>query len=205
MKHVLPPLGFASDALALFLSAETFAYHHGKHHRTYVDKLNALIEATDFARLSLTELVKQSGGALFNNAAQHFNHSFYWRCIAPGGPGEPQGGLLAAIGRDFGSVEKLKEEFTSAATAHFGSGWCWVVKDAENQLSVRTTSDARCPLADGETPLLTCDVWEHAYYVDYRNDRPKYVAAFWNAVNWDFVGLAFDRPEEIESAILAGA
>ena len=187
MKHVLPSLDFAPDALEPFLSAETFSYHHGKHHKTYVDKLNGLLEGSDLANHSLTELVKNSQGGVFNNAAQHYNHSFYWRCIAPGGKSAPDGELLQAIERDFGSLDKLSEDFRQAAATHFGSGWAWLVKDASGKLAIRTTANAEYPLTNGEEPLLTCDVWEHAYYVDYRNARPDYIAAFWNLVNWDFV------------------
>jgi Fe-Mn family superoxide dismutase len=202
MKHKLPALAFATDALEPFLSAETFAYHHGKHHRGYVSKLNEFLAGSDLADLSLTEVVKRSDGALFNSAAQHFNHSFYWRCITPDGGKEPQGELLTAIERDCGSTAKLKDAFLRAAIGHFGSGWCWLVKGPDGKLGVRTGSDAQCPLVDGYAPVLTCDVWEHAYYLDYRNDRPRYVGAFWNAVNWGFAAFAFDRPEAVEDAIL---
>ncbi|MFT5052550.1 MAG: Fe-Mn family superoxide dismutase [Chlamydiales bacterium] len=202
MQHILPPIDFSSDSLGPFLSPETLEFHHGKHHRGYVDKLNSLLESTRFEDLSLTEVVKQADGALFNNAAQHFNHSFYWRCITPNGRREPRGEILQAIERDFGSLRELREAFSAAATSHFGSGWCWMVKDSKNQLHIRTSANADCPLVDGEVPLLTCDVWEHAYYIDYRNDRAQYVASFWDAINWNFTGLAFTRPAEIESVIL---
>ena len=202
MYHVLPPLTFAPEALQPFLGAETLEVHHGKHHRAYVDKLNALLEASELADLSLVELVRRSDGALFNNAGQHFNHSFYWRCIAPGSAPEPAGDLLATIERDFGSLSALGDAFRAAAAGHFGSGWCWLVLDEQGALSIRTTADAGCPETLGETPLLTCDVWEHAYYIDYRNRRPDYVDAFWRAVNWDFVNLAFTRPSGIEGEIL---
>jgi len=202
MKHALPALEFAPDALAPFLSDETFSHHHGKHHKGYVDKLNALVKDTEFEPLTLTEVVKNSDGALFNNAAQHYNHSFYWRCITPGGLTRPEGELLQEIERDFGSLEKLQQDFASAAKSHFGSGWCWIVNDAQGRLRVRTSSDADGPLTDGESPVLTCDVWEHAYYIDYRNDRGGYVDAFWKAANWDFASLAFSAPEQIEQTIL---
>jgi Fe-Mn family superoxide dismutase len=201
MQHTLPALDFAADALSPFLSAETLSFHHGKHHDAYVTKLNRLLESSDLGELSLKELVKRSDGAVFNNAAQHYNHSFYWRCVAPGG-GEPGGDLLAAIHRDCGSVAKLEEDFKNAAKTLFGSGWCWLVADEDRRLHVRQTGNAGCPLTEDETPVLTCDVWEHAYYVDYRNDRPKYVDTFWSGINWSFAGLAFAKPQEIEATIL---
>ncbi len=202
MKHHLPQLDFASDALQPFLSSETLAFHHGKHHKAYVAKLNAAVEGKDLGQLSLTELVKKAQGGVFNNAAQHYNHSFYWRCIEPGGASSPEGALKAAIDKDFGSLEKLRESFSQAAATHFGSGWCWLVKNAKGRLEVVTHADAGCPVTEGATPLLTCDVWEHAYYIDYRNVRPDYIKAFWKGVNWDFVASCLAKPDGIEATIL---
>ena len=201
MSHRLPELPFSPDALVPFLSPETFDYHHGKHHRTYVTKLNGLLEGTEQETLDLVDLVRQATGAVFNNAAQHFNHSLYWASLTPKQTA-PSSALQEAIDRDFGSMEGLRETFTTAAKNHFGSGWCWLVRDNAGTLSVATTSDAECPLTGGGTPILTCDVWEHAYYVDYRNARPDYVDAFWNHVNWNFVSRAFENPNEIEGEIL---
>jgi len=203
MKHLLPKLAFSPDALTPFVSEETLAYHHGKHHAGYVEKLNGLVASTDLQDLSLTELVQRATGPVFNNAAQHYNHSFYWRCITPGDGKQPSGELLQAIERDFGSMAKLKEAFTSAAKTHFGSGWCWLVEDSAGRLRVRTSDNAGCPLVDGEAPLLTCDVWEHAYYIDHRNDRARYVDLFWSAANWDFAALALATPTDVEKLILA--
>jgi len=202
MTHKLPELDFAADALAPFLTAETLSFHHGKHHDGYVKKLNKAIEGGPLASASLVELVKKSDGGVFNNAAQHYNHSFYWRCIAPGGAKEPTGDLKKAIESSFGSLKDLHDAFTSGAAKHFGSGWAWLTADSGGKLHVRTTSDAGCPLTDGENPLLTCDVWEHAYYIDYRNERPRYVDAFWKAINWNFVTLALAKPGDVEKAIL---
>ncbi len=195
MAHSLPDLPYANDALAPHISAETLSFHHGKHHAGYVKKLNAGIEGTHFADLSLEETIKKAHAdgnqGIFNNAAQHFNHSFYWKCMAApgqGGGGTPSGALASAIDSAFGSFDAFKEEFTKAAATHFGSGWAWLAKDASGKLQVVGTHDADTPVAHGHTPLLTCDVWEHAYYIDYRNARPDYVSNFWQLVNWDFVG-----------------
>jgi len=187
MSHVLPELEFSADALNPHISAETLEYHHGKHHNAYVTNLNKLIAGTEFESASLEDIVKKASGGVFNNAAQHFNHSFYWKCIKPGASGDPTGDLGSAIQSAFGSVEAFREEFTNKAKTLFGSGWCWLVKNADGGLEIVQTQNAGCPITDDKTPLLTCDVWEHAYYVDYRNARPKYVAAWWNLVNWDFV------------------
>jgi Fe-Mn family superoxide dismutase len=186
-RFELPPLGFSPDALQPHLSAETFEYHHGKHHKAYVDKLNALLEGHALAGASLEEIVRQSDGVLFNQAAQHFNHSFYWQCIAPRGGDAPTGALETAIDGAFGSFASFREKFTAAALGVFGSGWTWLAKGADGSLAIESTANAGCPLTGGKTPLLTCDVWEHAYYVDYRNARPKYVEAFWSLVNWEHV------------------
>lgn len=187
MAFSLPELPYSMDALGPHISAETLEYHYGKHHKSYVDKLNAAIEGTPHAEKSLEEIVKSSEGGLFNNAAQVWNHTFYWNCLAPNGGGEPTGKVAEAINDAFGSYANFKEKFTEAATSQFGSGWAWLVKNSSGKLEITKTPNAETPLTEGATPLLTCDVWEHAYYVDYRNARPKYVDAFWNLVNWDFV------------------
>ncbi|HOP06134.1 MAG TPA: superoxide dismutase [candidate division Zixibacteria bacterium] len=186
MEHKLPNLPFAKDALEPHISAETLEYHHGKHHQAYVNNLNNLIPGTEFADMLLVDIIKKASGGIFNNGAQVFNHTFYWNCL--GGPGgEPTGALAEAINKAFGSFAAFKEKFSNTAATTFGSGWAWLVKDASGNLEIVSTSNAACPVRDGKTPLLTCDVWEHAYYIDYRNARPKYIEAFWNLVNWDFV------------------
>jgi len=187
MSFTLPDLPYALDALEPHISKETLEYHHGKHHRTYVTKLNELIENTEFEQMSLEDIIKKSSGGIFNNAAQTWNHSFYWNCLDPNGGGEPSGALADAIKKDFGSLETFKEEFSKAATTQFGSGWAWLVQDNNGKLKIMSTGNADTPVANDETALLTCDVWEHAYYIDYRNARPDYVKSFWNIVNWDFV------------------
>jgi Fe-Mn family superoxide dismutase len=187
MAHTLPALPYALDALAPHISKETLEFHHGKHHQTYVTNLNNLIRGTEFADMSLEEIVKKSSGGIFNNAAQVWNHTFYWNCLSPKGGGQPSGQVADAINKTFGSFDKFKEEFTKTAVTTFGSGWAWLVKNAEGNLALVSTSNAATPMTAGQTALLTCDVWEHAYYIDYRNLRPKYVEAFWNLVNWDFV------------------
>ena len=193
MAQELPPLPYAQDALAPLISAETLEYHHGKHHATYVAKLNGIIEGTPMEDWPLEQLVTQAGDApadiqkgLFNNAAQHLNHSFYWKCLRPaGGPG-PTGALADAINSTFGDLDTFKESFTNESVNHFGSGWGWLVKKADGSIAVTSTHDAGNPITDGDTPLLTCDVWEHAYYIDYRNARPKYLESYWELVNWEF-------------------
>ena len=191
MTHELPPLPYAIDALAPHISAETLEFHHGKHHKTYVDNLNKLIPGTEFENLSLEDIVRKSSGGIFNNAAQIWNHTFYWNCLAPKAGGKPTGALAAAIDTAFGSFDAFKEKFSQTSITTFGSGWGWLVKNAAGGLELVSTSNAGCPLTAGQTPLLTCDVWEHAYYIDYRNARPKYVESFWNLVNWDFVARNF--------------
>ena len=186
MEHKLPELPYAKDALAPHISEETLEYHYGKHHATYVTKLNDAIPGTEFEKASLEEIIKSApAGGIFNNAAQVWNHTFYWNSLSPNGGGAPSGDLAAAIDKAFGSVDDFKKQFTDAAVGNFGSGWTWLVKDGD-QLEIVNTDDAGNPMTDGKTPLLTCDVWEHAYYIDYRNARPKYLEAFWNLVNWDF-------------------
>ncbi len=188
MSIQLPPLPYALDALAPHISKETLEYHYGKHHQAYVNNLNKLIPNTEFAELPLDDIVKKSSGGIFNNAAQVWNHTFYWHCLSPQGGKEPQGALAEAINHAFGSFNEFKEKFTQTAITTFGSGWAWLVKDQHNALSIISTSNAATPLTqEGITALLTCDVWEHAYYIDYRNARPDYLNAFWALVNWDFV------------------
>jgi len=191
MSFTLPALPYAKNALEPHISAETLDYHYGKHHQTYVDKLNGMIEGTEHAGKSLEEIVRNSSGGLFNNAAQAWNHSFYWQCLSPNGGGEPDGALADAIKKNFGSFADFKTKFSDSAVGNFGSGWTWLVKNADGSLALVNTDDAQTPLTGEAKPLLTCDVWEHAYYIDYRNARPKYVEAFWNLVNWDFVATQF--------------
>jgi len=186
MEHKLPELPFAMSALAPKISGETLEYHYGKHHAAYVANLNKLIPGTEFENLSLEEIVKRSSGGIFNNAAQVWNHTFYWNCLSPRGGGEPAGKLAEAINRSFGSFAQFKEKFTPAAVTLFGSGWAWLVRNPDGSLAIEQTSNAATPLRDGKTCLLTCDVWEHAYYIDYRNARANYVNAFWDLVNWAF-------------------
>ena len=187
MQHVLPPLPYEKNALEPHISAETLDYHYGKHHQTYVTNLNKLIPGTEFEDMALEDIIKKASGGIFNNAAQVWNHSFYWNCLSPNGGGQPSGGLLDAINSAFGSFDAFKEKFSTSAATNFGSGWTWLVKAADGGVEIVNTSNAGTPMTDGKTALLTCDVWEHAYYIDYRNARPKYVEAFWNLVNWDFV------------------
>jgi len=187
MAITLPPLPHARDALAPYISAETIDFHYGKHHQAYVDNLNKQIAGTEFEAMDLESIVKKSQGGMFNNAAQVWNHTFYWNCLKPGGGGEPTGRLAEAINAAFGSFAAFKEQFTQTALTTFGSGWAWLVQRPDGTLALVSTSNAATPITGADTPLLTCDVWEHAYYVDYRNARAKYVEAFWNLVNWDFV------------------
>ncbi|MFD1218166.1 MULTISPECIES: superoxide dismutase [Microbulbifer] len=192
MAHVLPELPYAMDALQPHISQETLEYHYGKHHKTYVDKLNGLLDGTPDADKSLEEVIKSSSGGVFNNAAQIWNHTFYWNCLSPNGGGAASGAVAEAINAAFGSFDKFKEEFTNSAVNNFGSGWTWLVKKADGSVAIVNTSNAETPLTDDSvTPLLTCDVWEHAYYIDYRNARPKYMEAFWALVNWEFVNQNF--------------
>ncbi len=191
MTHELPALPYAKDALQPHISAETIEYHYGKHHQTYVTNLNNLIKNSEFETMSLDETIKKSSGGIFNNAAQVWNHTFYWKCLSPNGGGAPSGSLAEAINAKWSSFEAFKEAFTKAAIGTFGSGWAWLVKNSAGELEIVSTSNAATPMTSGQKALLTCDVWEHAYYVDYRNARPKYVEAFWNLVNWDFVAANF--------------
>ena len=187
MAFELPALPYAPDALAPHISAETLEFHHGKHHKAYVDKLNELIAGTEHESKSLEEIIKSSDGVLFNQAGQHWNHSFYWNCMSPSGGGEPGGELGDKIGSAFGSYDTFAEEFTAAAMGQFGSGWAWLV-DTGSGLAIQKTPNADLPLNHDTKALLTIDVWEHAYYVDFRNRRPDYVDTFLaHLVNWDFV------------------
>lgn len=182
----LPALPYARDALAPHISAETIDYHYGKHHQAYVTNLNNLIKGTEFENLDLVAIIKKAQGGVFNNAAQIWNHTFYWNSLSPKGGGEPDGKLADAIKKAFGGFAQFKEEFSKTAVGTFGSGWGWLVQRADGNLALVSTSNAATPITGTDRPLLTCDVWEHAYYIDYRNARPKYVEAFWNLVNWEF-------------------
>ncbi|NAW67107.1 superoxide dismutase [Fe] [Photobacterium halotolerans] len=188
MAFELPALPYEKNALEPHISQETLEYHHGKHHNTYVVKLNGLIEGTEYADKSLEEIIKTSTGGVFNNAAQIWNHTFYWHCLSPNGGGEPTGAVADAIVKAFGSFDAFKAKFTDSAINNFGSSWTWLVKKADGSLDIVNTSNAGTPLTEeGVTPLLTVDLWEHAYYIDYRNLRPDYMNGFWALVNWEFV------------------
>ena len=191
MTHELPALPYAHDALQPHISAETIEYHYGKHHQAYVTNLNNLIKGTEFEAMSLEDIIKKSSGGVFNNAAQVWNHTFYWNCLSPNGGGAPTGAVADAINAKWGSFDAFKEAFSKAAVGTFGSGWAWLVKNSAGELEIVSTSNAATPMTNGQTALMTCDVWEHAYYVDYRNARPKYVESFWNLVNWNFVTTNF--------------
>ncbi len=186
MAFELPALPYERDALEPHISKETLDYHYGKHHNTYVVKLNGLAEGTDLANKSLEEVVKTSTGGVFNNAAQIWNHTFYWNCLSPKGGNQPSGALADAINAAFGSYEEFVAKFSESAVNNFGSSWTWLVKNADGSVEIVNTSNAATPLTTDQTPLLTCDLWEHAYYIDYRNVRPDYLKAFWALVNWDF-------------------
>ncbi|MEP1741400.1 MAG: Fe-Mn family superoxide dismutase [Kangiellaceae bacterium] len=187
MSVELPALPYAMDALEPVISKETLEFHYGKHHQAYVTKLNDAIKGTDLENADLEEIVKTSEGGIFNNAAQVWNHTFYWNCMAPNAGGEPTGKIAEAINESFGSFEAFKEQFSQAAATLFGSGWAWLVKNKEGKLEITQEVNAGNPMTSGLKPLLTCDVWEHAYYVDYRNARPTYIESFWKLVNWEFV------------------
>ncbi len=192
MAYELPELPYAKNALEPHISAETLEFHHDKHHATYVTNLNNLVPGTEFEGKSLEEIITSApAGGIFNNAAQVWNHTFYWNCMAANGGGEPAGPLADAINAAFGSFGEFQQKFATSCATNFGSGWTWLVKNADGSVEIANTSNAGCPLTDGKTPLLTCDVWEHAYYIDYRNARPKYVESFWNLVNWEFVAQNF--------------
>jgi len=191
MAYQLPVLPYESDALEPHLSKETLEFHYGKHHQAYVTNLNNLISGTEFEGLALEDVVKKTSGPIFNNSAQIWNHTFYWNCLSPSGGGEPNGDLAQAIVNAFGSFEVFKEKFSASAVGNFGSGWTWLVKNNDDTVEIVNTSNAETPLTTNKQALLTCDVWEHAYYIDYRNARPKYVESFWNLINWGFVAQNF--------------
>jgi len=186
-QHELPKLPYERNALEPHISSETLDFHYGKHHQTYVTNLNKLIAGGEFESASLEDIIKKASGGIFNNAAQVWNHTFYWNCLSPNGGGDPKGALAKAIDSAFGNIGDFKAKFSASAAGNFGSGWTWLVKNANGGVEIVNTSNAGNPMTDKLTPLMTCDVWEHAYYIDYRNARPKYLEAFWNLVNWDFV------------------
>ena len=193
MAFELPALPYDRTALEPHISAETLDFHHGKHHNTYVQKLNGLIEGTEFAGKSLEDIIKTSSGGVFNNAAQIWNHTFYWNSLSPNGGGEPTGAVADAINAAFGSFEAFKTKFNDMAVNNFGSSWTWLVKKADGSLDIVNTSNAATPITEGLTPLITVDLWEHAYYIDYRNVRPDYLKGFWALVNWNFANENFAK------------
>ena len=191
MQHQLPALPYALDALQPHISKETLEFHYGKHHQAYVTNLNNLVKGTEFENMSLEDIIRKSKAGIFNNAAQIWNHTFYWHSLSPKGGGKPAGDLAKAIDAKFGSFDEFKKQFSAAAVGTFGSGWAWLIKNADGTVAIESTSNAATPLTTDKKPLLTCDVWEHAYYIDYRNRRPDYVGAFWNLVNWEFAAKNF--------------
>ena len=191
MKFELPPLSYSPEALAPHLSRETLEYHHGKHHLAYVNNLNNLLPGSPFGEATLETMIRKADGGIFNNAAQVWNHTFYFAAFSPSGKREPAGTVAKAIEAEYGSFDAFREAFTKAATTLFGSGWAWLCMKPDGRLTITQESNAGNPLRSGLVPLMTCDVWEHAYYIDYRNARPKYVEAFWNLVNWDFVASQY--------------
>jgi len=191
MTFELPELPYERNALEPYISLETLEYHHAKHHQAYVNNLNKLVPGTKFEGCSLEEIIQKASGGIFNNAAQIWNHTFYWNSMKPNGGGEPAGKLADAINTAFGSFDGFKEQFTQAAATHFGSGWAWLAKNTDGSLEIYSTANADTPLRDNKQALLTCDVWEHAYYIDTRNNRPQYIDNFWQLVNWDFVAENF--------------
>ena len=191
MAHQLPTLPYAKDALAPVISAETIEYHYGKHHQAYVTNLNNLIPGTEFESLSLEEIILKSSGGIFNNAAQVWNHTFYWNSLSPTGGGAATGALADAINATFGSFDEFKTQFTQSAVTNFGSGWTWLVKNADGSIEIFNTANAGTPMTSGKKALLTVDVWEHAYYIDYRNARPKYLETIWDKINWQFAAANY--------------
>ncbi|BCE00132.1 superoxide dismutase [Marinicellulosiphila megalodicopiae] len=191
MSFELPALPYAIDALEPHISKETLEFHHGKHHNTYVVKLNGLLPGSEFEGKSLEDIIKTASGPVFNNAAQIWNHTFYWNCLSPNGGGAPTGAIADAINAKWGSFEEFKAALNDKAVNNFGSSWTWLVKNADGSLEIVNTSNAGCPLTEGQTSILTVDLWEHAYYIDYRNVRPDYLAGFWNLVNWEFANANF--------------
>jgi Fe-Mn family superoxide dismutase len=206
MSFELPDLPYERNALEPYISAETLDYHHGKHHASYVKKLNKAVVGSDMENQTLEQIIEHATGSLFNNAAQVWNHTFYWNCMRPEGGGEATGGVAKALDAQFGSFEKFRKAFSDSAAANFGSGWTWLVRKSDGSLAVVNTDNAGTPLTDADThPLLTLDVWEHAYYIDYRNARPDYINAFWQLVNWEFVNQNFsasnqESPDEDQHA-----
>ncbi|MEX2599170.1 MAG: superoxide dismutase [Dehalococcoidia bacterium] len=193
MTHELPPLPYAMDALQPHISKETLEFHYGKHHQTYVNNLNNMVPGTEFESSSLEDVIKKApAGPVFNNAAQVWNHTFYWNSMKPNGGGAPKGALADAINKAFGSVDEFKKQFAAKAAGNFGSGWTWLVKNSDGSVAIENTSNANNPMTNGQQPLLTCDVWEHAYYIDYRNARPAYLEAWWNVVSWEFAEKNFE-------------
>ena len=187
MTHELPKLPYAQDALEPYISKRTIEFHYGKHHQAYVNNLNKLIVGTEFENASLDDIVRKAAGGIFNNGAQVWNHTFYWNCMKPQGGGEPTGELAAAITKNFGSLAEFKEKFSASAATLFGSGWAWLIKKDDGSLEIVQESNAGNPLKHGATPILTCDVWEHAYYLDKQNVRPDYIADFWKLIDWNAV------------------
>ena len=187
----LPEIPYSTNGLEPFISAKTIEFHHGRHHLAYVNNLNKLVVDTEFENASLEDIIKKADCAIFNNGAQVWNHTFYWYSLTPGGKPLQESELIHAINKKFGSFDKFKEEFTNACITLFGSGWTWLVKNANGELEIVKESNAGNPMRNGFTPLLTCDVWEHAYYLDYQNRRPDYVNEFWKFVNWEVVGKRF--------------
>lgn len=203
MRHELPELPYEMNALEPALSRQTLQLHYGKHHANYVAELNRLIDGTEFAQQTLDDIVKRASGPIFNNAAQHWNHSFYWKCMNPDGGQRPAGTLARAIDTTFGSFDGFCGKFSEAARTLFGSGWCWLVRNEDGSLAISATSNAGSPLTEGSMPLLTCDVWEHAYYIDYHEARAKYLEAFWTLVYWPFVEQNFDAAPLSRAAPMA--
>lgn len=193
MAFELPELPYAINALEPHISQETLEYHHGKHHATYVTKLNGLIPGTEFEGKSLEDIIKSASGGIFNNSAQIWNHTFYWHSLSPNGGGTPTGALADAINAKWGSFEAFQKEFDEKAVGNFGSSWTWLIKNSDGSLEIVNTSNAGTPITEGQTPIITVDLWEHAYYIDYRNARPKYLAAFWKLANWDFATENFAK------------
>ncbi|MAV90986.1 MAG: superoxide dismutase [Bdellovibrionaceae bacterium] len=198
MQHILPTLPFAKDALMPTFSAETFDYHHGKHHKAYVDKLNNMIVGTEFEKMELEEIVKSSSDGIFNNAAQHWNHSFFWNCLSASKT-TPQGPLANAINDTFGSLDVFNDKFVESAVGVFGSGWTWLIKNSDGSIAIETTANGETPIKNSKHPLLTIDVWEHAYYIDYRNDRAKYLNTLKSVLNWDFAGKCWENSFKVSN------
>ena len=187
MAFEQPPLPYEKDALSPHMSQETLEFHYGKHHAGYFTKLNKAADGTEWENVSLEDIVKKADGGVFNNGAQAWNHTFFWHCLSPKGGGEPKGDAAQAIEKNFGSFEAFKEQFSQAATTLFGSGWTWLSQKSDGGLIIENQSNAGNPLREGRKPILTLDMWEHAYYIDYRNDKPQFVNAFWQLINWDFI------------------